>query len=100
MRMELDGGLGPGLGYSGEAGTTWRLGSATPANDGEIWRAEHDAGREREERESLGESGREGAELGRSTYREGRGEKETPGEVKGSQQLHQSTINGAGYTFD
>jgi hypothetical protein len=31
------------------------------------------AEREREERESLGKSGREGAELGRSTYREGRG---------------------------
>jgi hypothetical protein len=37
------------------------------------------AGRGREERESLSESGREGADLGRSTYREGRGERDARG---------------------
>jgi hypothetical protein len=103
---ELDGGgggsaeqgAGKGVSASGEA-PAWRLNeqgaapvvtarrTGTPAS-----RAR--AGREREERESLGESGREGAEIGRSTYREGR-ERETPGEVKGRRRLLQLVINGA-----
>jgi hypothetical protein len=95
VHMELDGGVRPsrergGRGYGStvpvrqafsqdgqERGSGWI--GATPANGSEIWQVENDAGMEREERESLGESSREGEELGRSTYSEGRGRERCQG---------------------